>query len=103
MSLEELKVLLETTELPVAYRAFPENHAPSLPFICYLVSYSNNFDADDCVYQEITHINIELYTKTKSPETELVLENALSAFCWEKSEEYLENEHCYEIIYEIEV
>ena len=51
MSLEEIKKLLETTGLPVAYRAFPVGNAPPLPFVCYLFSSTNNFNADDAVYQ----------------------------------------------------
>ena len=54
MSLEEIKKLLETTGLPVAYRAFPVGNAPPLPFICYLFASTNNFNADDVVYQSST-------------------------------------------------
>ncbi len=103
MSLEELKDLLDTTDLPVSYRAFPAGKAPSLPYICYLCSYSNNFTADDRVYQKITHINVELYTREKRPDLEGKLETVLADLCWEKAEEYLDDEKCYEIIYEIEV
>lgn len=103
MSLEELTALLQTVGLPVAYRAFPEGKAPPLPYICYLCSYTNNFDADNQVYQKIDHINIELYTRQKCPDLEAKLETALQALCWEKSEEYLDDERCYEILYEIEV
>lgn len=103
MTLEELKALLESTGLPVAYRAFPVGKAPPLPFICYLVGYSNNFNADDRVYQPIDHISIELYTEYKDLTSEALVETALDGICWEKSEEYLDDERCYEIIYEIEV
>ena len=103
MSLEDIKELLMQTGIPVAYRAFPVNQAPPLPFICYLYSYSNNFDADNQVYQKIGHISIELYTQSKSPEVEGAVETVLQNMCWEKSEEYLDDEKCYEIIYEIEV
>jgi len=100
MSLEEIKKLLETTGLPVAYRAFPVGNAPPLPFVCYLFSSTNNFNADDAVYQVINRITIELYTESKDPDA---VETALKDLCWEKSEEYLDDEQCYEIIYEIEV
>lgn len=103
MTLEELKTLLESTGLPVAYRAFPVGKAPDLPFICYLVEYSNNFDADNRVYCPINHITIELYTEFKSPESEALVETALQDICWEKTEDYLDDERCYEISYEIEV
>ena len=48
-------------------------------------------------------MEIELYTETKRPDLEAHLETVLSSFCWEKAEEYLDDERCYEIIYEIEV
>lgn len=103
MRLKAFEELLETTELPVAYYAFPENEAPPLPFICYLVPFTNNFSADGKVYQKINHIQVELYTKFKSPEIEEKVEQALSSFYWEKTETYLEDEKCFEIIYELEV
>lgn len=103
MTLEEIKDLLETTGIPVAYRAFPVGKAPPLPFLCYLFSYTNNFNADDRVYQVINRVTIELYIEVKDPATEVLVEAALAGLCWEKSEEYLDDERCYEIIYEIEV
>ena len=103
MSLEEFKKILKTTGLPVAYYAFPENAAPALPFICYLVPFTNNFGADGKVYEKINHIQVELYTKMKNQEIEEKVENALSSFYWEKTEIYLEDEKCFEIIYELEV
>ena len=103
MSLEEIKKLLETTGLPVAYRAFPVGNAPPLPIICYLFSSTNKNKAEDVVNQDINRITIELYTESKDPEAENAVEAALKDLCWEKSEEYLDDEQCYEIIYEIEV
>lgn len=103
MTLEELKALLETSGLPVAYRAFPVGKAPPLPYICYLCDSSSNFNADDAVYFPIERMEIELYTETKQPDLESHLETVLAPFCWEKAEEYLDDERCYEIIYEIEV
>lgn len=103
MTLEKLKALLESTGIPTTYRAWPERKAPPLPFICYLVAYSNNFCADSVVYYPINHIQIELYTTLKDPVSESKVETALSSFCWEKSETYIDSERCYQILYEIEV
>ncbi len=103
MTLEEVKVLLETTGIPVTYRAWPEKAAPPMPYICYLVAYSGNFSADNVVYHPINHIQIELYTELKDPDTEDKVEQALSSLFWEKTEEYIDTERCYQIIYEIEV
>lgn len=103
MTLEELSNRLVSTGLPTTYRAWPENAAPSLPWICYLVSYSNNFAADGQVYFPINHIQIELYTKLKDPEAESKVETALHTLFWEKTETYLESQKCFKILYEIEV
>ena len=48
MTQEGLYQLLESTGLPVVYRAWPIDGAPELPYICYLAAYSNNISAD-CV------------------------------------------------------
>lgn len=103
MTLEELTATLQTTGLPVAYRAWPENNAPSLPYICYLVIGSDNFAADGTAYFGTLQISVELYTETKDQKTEALVETALANIYWEKSEEYLDSEKCYQITYEIEV
>ena len=103
MKLEEIKELLETTGFQVAYYAFPEGEAPPLPFICYLVSGSNNFIADGTVYHKINRMQVELYTEVKDPAAEETVEGALTSFIWEKTETYIESEKCYQIMYEIEV
>lgn len=105
MTLEDVKTLLESTGLPVAYRAFPEGDAPALPFVCYHSPYTNNFTADGVTYAIINHINVELYTQVKDPGTEGKVEAALTGagIYWEKSETYLEDEKCFQILYEIEV
>ena len=69
----------------------------------YQSVYSNNFSADNVVYKKFDHIQIDLYTKLKDPLTEGKVEKALSSFYWEKTEEYIDTEQCYQIIYEIEV
>lgn len=101
MTLEQLNALLKTAGYPVAYGYFPTEQ--QLPYILYRVTYSNNFGADNRVYHKIDHIQIELYTKLKDPEAEDRVENALSSLYWDKTEEYIDSERCYQILYEIEV
>lgn len=103
MTLAELADLLKSTGIPVTYYAWPENQAPQLPFICYLTPGSNNFAADGLVYYPVAQVNIELYTKIKSPETEAKVEETLASIFWDKSETYIDSEKCYQIVYEIEV
>ena len=87
----------------VAYRMFPINEAPELPFICYLETNTENFKADGRVYKKIQNIDIELYTPIKDEASESLVEQALNDndIAWDKDEEYLDDEHCYEIIYSI--
>lgn len=107
MELKDLKILLENAigSGKVAYRAFPVNKAPKLPFICYLVNGSDNFIADNKVYKKITVVNVELYTAIKDIDTENAVEDAFdnASIVWDKYEEYIDDEQVYEIVYTIEI
>lgn len=92
---------LQSTGIPVAYRSFREPQAT--PFIVYYQTDSNNFSADNKVYQHIMGYTIELYTDQKSPDHEALVEQALNDYVWEKSETYVDSEKCFEIIYDVEV
>lgn len=89
----------------VAYRTFKEGSAPALPFICFYVDETNNFKADDTAYLKKQIILVELYTATKSPSTEALIETALNeaGIPWDYSESYIESESVYLITYEVEV
>lgn len=89
----------------VAYRAFPVNKAPALPFICYLDTYTSNFFADNKVYTIIQELDIELYSQIKDITSEALIEAELNAhdLTWQKSEEYIPDEDMYEVVYTITV
>ena len=89
----------------VAYRAFPPGEAPELPFICYLETDTNNVFADNTVYKKKTSIDVELYTENKDTEKEALIEEALrvNMIPWEKSENYIDTEKCFQITYTLEV
>lgn len=104
MKMQEIKAALDKIGLPVAYRSFPENQAPALPYMCYYVSGSRNFAADGKVYEKINQVQIELYTDRKEELVEEKVEEVLDTLAvWEKTETYLDTEKCYQILYEIEV
>ena len=103
MTLSEFADILKTTGLPVAYRAWPEQKAPPLPYICYLCVGNSPVYADASVYFQSTEVNVEVYTRTKEPAVEVAVEAALKGFHWRKSETYIDTEKCYQILYEIEV
>lgn len=105
MTLEEIKRLIESIGLPFTYYSFPEKEAPALPYVLFYFPNSGNFGADDRVYQKISALNIELYTKEKSflleDQVEAILDNA--NLYWEKSESFLSSENMYEVLYQTEV
>lgn len=103
MTLEEISALLQTTGFPVAFQEWKEGTVPSMPYLVYLVPYTNNFAADGVTYFSADHVQIELYTKLKDPIAEGKVETALSSLYWEKDSEYLDTEKCHMTTYEIEV
>ena len=89
----------------VTYYAWPENEAPPLPFICYLETGSDNYNADGIAYYPVKQIDIELYSRTKDPTSEAAVEAALTAegLIYDKTCDFIESENCYMTTYEIEV
>lgn len=106
MTLKELNLALKSISgfsEKVAYRAWPVGKAPKLPFICYLATSTDNFDADNSVYHVLQGVDVELYTAKKSEETESLVEAKFAELniVWDKYEEWLDSENCYEIVYSI--
>jgi len=103
MQADELYTLLKTTGLPVAYHAFKK--PPSLPYLVYLFTFSDNFGADNKVHSRADVYQVELYTVKKDPVIETKLEAALDGaeLYWDKSETFIESEDMYQILYEIEI
>ena len=60
---------------------------------------------NNSVYHVLQGVDIELYTKDKSVATEQLLEAKLDELnlVWNKYEEWLDSEECYEIIYSITI
>jgi len=96
-----LFTLLKTINLPVAYHHFTS--PPTPPYIVYLFSYSSNFGADNKVYDAEKRFQVELYTKTKDPTSEALIEGLFDAneIYWDKTETYIESEGLYQVLYEI--
>jgi hypothetical protein len=96
-----LFALLKTTGLPVAYHHFTS--PPSPPYIVYLFSYSSNFGADNKVHSQADNYQVELYTKTKDPTSEALIEGLFDAndIYWDKTETYVESEGLYQVLYEV--
>lgn len=97
------KKLLNNTGLPYRYLSFSEKSVPKMPYLTFQFLYSNNMAADGKVYYQISRVKIDLFTKIKDLDAEKQVEMALSGHYWEKEEEYLDNQDCYQITYEIEM
>lgn len=108
MTLKDIAVMLEGVnglDGKVAYRAFPANQAPPLPFVCYMDTETQNFFADNKVYQIVQGIDIELYSAIKDISIETSVEEALSSnnITWNKYETYIPDEKMYETVYSITI
>lgn len=108
MTIAQFKSILE--EIPelkgkIVYRQFKEGSAPALPFVCFYVNDTDNFKADNKSYLKRQNIIVELYTATKSPATEQLIETALdnAGIPWDYTETYIDSESCYLIAYNVEV
>lgn len=108
MTFSELYTMLSSlngfTE-KVAYRSFPEDAAPKLPFIVFEETDTNNFDADNKVYHPRTDFNIYLCEDFRDRTTEEALEDLLNTndIPWERTVIWIPSERMYQITYEVEV
>lgn len=94
--------LLKPLDLPVGYFVNPEPGV--VPFIVYYGAGSNNFKADNIVYDKEAHWNIELYVREKNVALEERLEDLLdeAEIVWEKgSDVYIDTEKVFLIPYYI--
>ena len=106
MTLSEFAAVLTSSTLPVAYDHFPEESDQALPCITYQEAYTSNFAAGNKVYQKVIHLDVFLWTATKDPTTEGLLEGAFDTneIVWDlESEEFDRQDLCYKRIYEVSI
>lgn len=99
MTRDEIASMIAGVGLPYAYDHFTKDEEPGKPpFICFLYTDSFDFLADDCNYQRITGLRLELYTDAPDWEKEEAVEAALNAagLVYEKDgPEYIDGERMY--------
>ena len=105
MTFQEVKQMIESIGLPYTYDSFPNNVAPTPPYIVFNYPNNDDFGADNTNYVSIDVLNIELYTSTKNFELERNLEAVLNAngFFYDKTETYIRQDNIYQITYVTEV
>lgn len=94
--------VLQSTGLPCAYSYFKNKQIP--PYIVYIGSGQNTFEADNTHYWKQNSYQVEYYYTTKNEQNEAAIENALldNGFLYEKSEDiYIEDEGVFVIYYYI--
>ena len=93
---------LQSTGLPCAYSHFKEAQSP--PYIVYIGSGQDVFEADNTHYWKQNTYQVEYYFTTKNEQNEEAIEKALldNGFLYEKSEDvYIEDEGVFVIYYQI--
>lgn len=105
MTQEELYLLLQTIEIPIAHRVFPEDEKQSPPFAVYYRQGCENVYADDKPYIKNQNFVLELYTDYRMPELEQRVETLFddNEIAYTTEEVYLDDEKMYEIIYEFTI
>ena len=103
--MERLITMMEEIGLPYAYHHFAEGESPDPPFLCFLMSGSDNFAADGRTYYKIDEIRIELYTYRKDPDLENRVEAVLDGhgIFYQKTEVWIDSEKLYEVLYTFEM
>ena len=100
----DLYDILTQLNIEIAYHHFSKPVVP--PFIAYYRIESKNFVADDRVYEKINRYRIEVYTRKKDITTEVLLEDLLDAngITYNViSENFIESENMYQVIYEVDI
>ena len=108
MTQSELFTALKSLGMPVAYGEFistPKNPAPPPPFITYQFASDKDILADNQNYVDIGNYQIELYTGKKDPAKEKLIQDKLKELRlpYSKSEERIESEDLYQVIYQIQL
>lgn len=93
---------LQSTGLPCAYSHFKTQQEP--PYLVYIGSGQDTFDADNTHYYRQNTYQIEYYFTEKNETTEAAIEDALleNGFNYEKSEDvFIEEEGVFVIYYTV--
>lgn len=106
MTTKEVSQMIASIGLPYAYDHFEAADTPGQPpFVCFIYPGSDNFFADDSVYQKIKQLRIELYTNEKEPALEKRVEDALDAaeLPYNSSESYIDSEKMYMVTWDTSI
>lgn len=102
MNQVDVITLLNTLSIPSFYDHAPEG--TKLPFLAIHTEQPDNFVADNSVFCEKWNFRIDLYTVNKDLKLEAEIKKLLNdnELPWVKTEQYLDEQNCWEIEFEFE-
>ncbi|MDE6707381.1 MAG: hypothetical protein K2K06_10830 [Oscillospiraceae bacterium] len=105
MNYQEIARMIASAGFPCVYHHWEDNSAPPLPYVVYLFPGRDDFYADNSNYQEITELDMELYSDAKDFTAEQKFEQVLrdNGITFDKTEAYISSEKMYEVLYETEI
>ena len=94
MKISEIKAMLAETGVQATYSHWSEGDAPLLPYICWRLPNSDNFAADNKVYQQVEQLVIELYTEARDFTLEKTVADVLDSheLVWERDSNWIASE-----------
>ena len=106
MTISDVKTMLSSItgfENAVAFRAFPENSAPPLPFIVFADTGAVAFRADNINYYTAPTYTVELHERIRDAATELLIEAKLTSagLTFQRVINYDSTEKCWTVSYDI--
>lgn len=105
MKISEIKEMLAETGVEATYSHWNEMEAPLLPYICWTLPNSNNFAADNKVYQQVEQLVIELYTEARDFALEKTVADVLDAheLVWDRDSNWITSESMNETDFIVDV
>lgn len=105
MTQAELFAALKSTGLPVTYNHWGDDDVPTLPYLAYRRSDSDDLMADNHNFKAVTGFDVELYTEKINLATEAKIENMFKEhrIPYDKTELWIDSEELYMILYEITI
>lgn len=102
-TLDELYEQLKTLGIPVAYRVFPKDENPTLPFLVFYRDGTTSLRADNHNFYDIPYVVVELYCETVDELLEIALEAIFEdmELPYEKYQVYIEEEQMELVGYDI--
>lgn len=105
MTYSDIATILTEVGIPLTYYQFSTSNVPNPPYLVYHYPERDDVLADNQNYVKVESLSIELYTDFKDFELEARVEEVLfnHNITYSKTENYIDVEQLYQIIYEGEV